>query len=153
MKDSCADLENAPASVRGPMDTAQAALEDKKMEFDEHFLVLAEITPTTRADVETLDMAELQEAIVASIAHLQGAEDMEREAVIVNVFSAAADPYWADVMPAPKRNLAATEAFSKMHNFKVCVHVDVCVHVRWGVASPHSDLRIPLPLHAHDDSL
>lgn len=119
MKDECSALENAPASLQGAMDREKAVTEDKDMEYDEHFLILAEMTPTTTADVEALDMAELQEAVVASIAHLQGADDLERETVIVNVFSGAADPYWGDLMPAPKRNLQATNIFSKTHNFKV----------------------------------
>lgn len=120
-KDSCADLENAPPSVLSKMDTANAAIEDKKLDFDEQFLVLAEMTPTTTADVEALDMGELQEAVVSAIAHLQGADDHDREAVIVNVYSAAEDPHWGHLMPAPKRNLQATDVFSKTHNFKVCV--------------------------------
>ena len=89
------------------------------MDYDVHFLVLADLAPTTDADVASLDMAELQESIVTAIAHLQGAEDTNRETVIVNVYTGEADPFFGDMMPPPKRNLQANDLFPKSHLFKV----------------------------------
>ena len=88
------------------------------MDYDEHFLVLADLAPTTGADVLSIDMSELQESIVTAIAHLQGAENTDREAVLVNVYTGEADPFFGDMMPAPKRNLQANEVFPKTHHFK-----------------------------------
>ena len=75
----CANLK-MPGKAKlavGPTD------DEEPVKFDNHHLLLATITTTTEAGVAALDLPELQEAVVAAVAEVQGASQ-DKDSVIVS---------------------------------------------------------------------
>jgi len=119
----CASLDSAPQRLQALLGNTEAAVaggDQSKVNYDEHHLVMATMNPTTRtSDGAEVNMAELQEAVVAAVAHLQG-PGTDRETVLVNLYSGEADPHWGHLFPVqPGRSLFETPEFDHTHHFKL----------------------------------
>ena len=63
--------------------TLKTQEEEDELKYDAHYLLMSTISATTDSDIESLDLTELQEAVVAAVAEVQGA-DLNKEAVVVS---------------------------------------------------------------------
>ena len=86
-KSSC-DVQADCANLKMPGKAKLAAAPDEDddeapLKYDNHHLLLATITTTTEAGVPALDLPELQEAVVAAVAEVQGASQ-DKDSVIVS---------------------------------------------------------------------
>jgi hypothetical protein len=63
--------------------SAQVPGDNKPLQYDDHHVMMATITTTSEADVDALDLAELQEAVVAGVAELQGASQ-DKDSIMVS---------------------------------------------------------------------
>ena len=57
--------------------------DNSPLQYDDHHIMMATITTTSEADVSALDLPELQEAVVAAVAELQGASQ-DKDSIIVS---------------------------------------------------------------------
>ena len=64
--------------------TLKTQEEEEELKYDAHYLIMSTLSATTDSSVESLDLAELQEAVVAAVAEVQGAS-MDKEAVVVSM--------------------------------------------------------------------
>ena len=63
--------------------TLKTQEEEDELKYDAHYLLMSTISATTDSGIESLDLTELQEAVVAAVAEVQGA-DLNKEAVVVS---------------------------------------------------------------------
>jgi len=85
---SSCQVEKDCANLKMPGNAKLAAAPDNKdeeapLKYDDHHLLLATITTTTEAGVPALDLPELQEAVVAAVAEVQGASE-DKDSIIVS---------------------------------------------------------------------
>jgi len=66
-----------------PSYSASIPGDTEALKYDDHHIMMATITTTSEADVDALDLPELQEAVVAAVAELQGASE-DKDSIIVS---------------------------------------------------------------------
>jgi hypothetical protein len=80
--------------------------EGDELNYDDHYVLMSTISTTTDSSIESLDLTELQEAVVAAVAEVQGAS-MDKDAVVVSTPS--------DDELQPKRHIY-TPTYISTHN-------------------------------------
>ncbi|KAM3567625.1 hypothetical protein VYU27_010234, partial [Nannochloropsis oceanica] len=116
VEDDCANLimpnnQRMSSNASIPGDT-------EALKYDDHHIMMATITTTSEADVDALDLPELQEAVVAAVAELQGASE-DKDSIIVNLYHGELDPQFGEHQQARARSLYEDQDFSKTHTVEM----------------------------------